>query len=339
MEKGKKRPRANSNERSQIVKRSKKERDWSNLIPSEIWTVFFELSDGATRFVLSFTTKFWYNMLKKDDEKNKFSAGSIVDVFSKCGFLNLLAWWDDLGFFLGSGVCVNAATDDDMAMMKWAIGKGCVLTRYVSETAASKGNVSMLKWLVENGCPTSGLVCAHLAVRGDVETLEWAVINGCECGIDAGGYASLSGRLEVLKWMKEKNLLVCDRYLVDNAVKGGHMKVLKWLSISQPHLFYSAKTTEIAATFGRLKALKWLIERGCRWDEWVLAMAARYGHFELFKWALENGCNYHLPTVLGNLSEEYCRDHEFWMVMGTSLSKEELQKGRDQIKKFIILEE
>jgi hypothetical protein len=331
MERPKKRRRVVSYDGAQIAKGN--ENFWNDLIPFDVWNLIFVMSDGATQFVLSFTTHVWHDLWNGWNEIGKTSSlHSIVKTFSRDGFLNLLIWWVDLGFFIGTNVCIDAAANDDMVMMEWAIGKGCELTKWVSAAAAVRGNVEMLKWLVGKACPAPEPVCAYLASRGDLTTLEWAVQNGCECTFLTGKYAAEKGQLGILQWLNVKGLLKIDNYLADNAARGGHLEVLKWLKTIQPSII-SVLTSTAAASFGRLEILKWLIEDGCRWDAWALAMAARCGHFDVFKWAVENGCDLKVDVVLTNVREKYTWPN--YKIHPGMISDDQVREGRRKIEEYL----
>jgi hypothetical protein len=53
---------------------------------------------------------------------------------------------------------------------------------------------------------------------------------------------------------------------------------------------WDARTSALAAKFGRLAVLKWAREHGCDWDERTCANAAVGGHLEVLVWAREHGC-------------------------------------------------
>ena len=58
------------------------------------------------------------------------------------------------------------------------------------------------------------------------------------------------------------------------AAAGGHMEVLRWLSLQVATL--SRQTCTGAAAGGHLVVLQWAWEQGCHWDERTCAAAARY---------------------------------------------------------------
>lgn len=53
---------------------------------------------------------------------------------------------------------------------------------------------------------------------------------------------------------------------------------------------WNTRLTSLAAGFGSLSLLQWLLEHGCLWDQTTCSNAAAFGHLECLKYAHEHGC-------------------------------------------------
>ena len=105
-----------------------------------------------------------------------------------------------------------------------------------------------------------------------------------------------TGNLEVLKWSRKVSRntdIFYDKlykYNILEAVKNGHLGIIKW---AHKHgcCYWDSNVTSFAAEYGHLEILKWAYENGCEIDLWyICAFASRLGHLEILKWAHENDC-------------------------------------------------
>jgi hypothetical protein len=100
------------------------------------------------------------------------------------------------------------------------------------------------------------------------------------CAVAWEGYLPL---LQALVQQQSRTRLT--QSLMDNAITGGHMEVIKWLH-SQGCPMY-VNTYESAVIMGHVHVLEWL----CQYDQGTIIdfdystlTAAYRGHFELLKW-------------------------------------------------------
>ncbi len=104
---------------------------------------------------------------------------------------------------------------------------------------------------------------------------------------------------------------VCSRHVVgklftNEAVRGGHLKVLEWAR-SQGCPYNKREICSLAAKGGHLEMLKWARSQGCPWNEETSANAARGGHWEVLKWARNQGCPWDAKTCAYAASEGHLK--------------------------------
>jgi hypothetical protein len=79
-----------------------------------------------------------------------------------------------------------------------------------------------------------------------------------------------------------------DKYLFNDAVWCGNIRLMKWLLESGCP--WNDWTFRYAAEHGNLENMKWLKTNGCPWNDWTFRYAAEHGNLENMKWLKTNGC-------------------------------------------------
>ena len=82
------------------------------------------------------------------------------------GHLEVLEWLQEMGAPM-TDVCIAAATNDQLEVLKWAREHaGCEWDASCFEAAVRNGSWSMLVWMREAGCPWNERTCArsHAAI-------------------------------------------------------------------------------------------------------------------------------------------------------------------------------
>jgi hypothetical protein len=75
---------------------------------------------------------------------------------------------------------------------------------------------------------------------------------------------------------------------INDTAMNGHLGCLRYLR--EKGCKWDKNTCLVAATNGRIEYLKYLHENGCEWNEWTCTHAAYNGHLECLRYAHENGC-------------------------------------------------
>ena len=154
-------------------------------IPKELQELIIILSPGASKFVMHFVSKhFW--QITQDNEKNRQIGISFITSFINNG---------------------------------WITNK----INKVSELAANDGSLSILKWARENEFKWDKDTCKSAAHNGHLDVLKWLRMNGCSWDAWTCHYAAYNGHLEILKWAKENNC-PWDAWTCASAARGGAKK-------------------------------------------------------------------------------------------------------------------
>ena len=54
-----------------------------------------------------------------------------------------------------------------------------------------------------------------------------------------------------------------------------------------------------AVEYGKLENMKWLKDKKCPWNEYVVMKAIEHGNNENIDWLLKNKCPYELYSIMG----------------------------------------
>ncbi len=95
----------------------------------------------------------------------------------------------------------------------------------------------------------------------------------------------------VLRWLREQDPNApINPDVVIVAARFGNLDVLGYL-IDDARVHYVPDTVmNTAASWGQLRVLKWLRARGVAWSPHLCTAAANHGHLHVLKWACDNGC-------------------------------------------------
>jgi hypothetical protein len=104
-----------------------------------------------------------------------------------------------------------------------------------------------------------------------------------------------------------------------DAAINGNLKALKWLK--EQGCPWNENTFGVAVKNGNIDTLVWLKENGCPWNSWTFVSAAEHGDLKVLEWLKENGCPWDRYTfviaalcrnleILNWLKEQGCPGHE-----------------------------
>jgi hypothetical protein len=113
-------------------------------------------------------------------------------------------WRDRIasGRFNPADLCIYAARNGYLEVLKWARANGCPWNEDTCAQAAWGGHLEVLQWARANGCPWNEDTCAYAARGGHLEVLQWARANGCTWDWRTCACAADEGHLDVLKWTR-----------------------------------------------------------------------------------------------------------------------------------------
>lgn len=97
----------------------------------------------------------------------------------------------------------------------------------------------------------------------------------------------------------------CYSNSIEQSIKNGHLKCLQQ-SLFQYKNDNDIFFTSLAAEYGQIECLKFLINFGCSWNFLTTQKAAFYGQLNCLKFAMENGCEYNWLTVINSIHHIEC---------------------------------
>jgi len=208
----------------------------------------------------------------EDDE----DVGSICRTAATENHLDCLKWCIKNGHLRDkSGICVWAARNGNLKMIKLLMKNGCTYTPKICEEAGMHGHLHILEWAKANSYKLAH-VCNSAAWGGRLEIIQWGRRNGCEWDLEVCSYAATNGHLDVIKYAIA-NGCELDVDVCESAVMHNHLDVLKWLGATKG----SSLGANLFATTGSDK---------CNQTDGVCESAIKYGNLDVLVWAIENGC-------------------------------------------------
>ena len=111
---------------------------------------------------------------------------------------------------VGEEMCMYAAGDGDLRILKWLRQHGARWNEYTLMDAAACGHLDVMQYAIENGCPMNATVSYPTAEAGwmgydeddSLETLKFLHKHGCPFDAGTCSKAVLSGKLEKLVWLR-----------------------------------------------------------------------------------------------------------------------------------------
>lgn len=168
-------------------------------------------------------------------------------------------------------------------------------------------HLATLKWLKHAGLYWNCLGAIERAAKlGNVETLNWLHHHGGRerCGCDDAGYsknaltisvlavlaaAARGGSIPVLEYLEKHNCIFVN-WMYTDAIKKGHLEVVKWL-FAREIPYYGVVIT--AAIYGKLNIIEWAHQQSIQITPIALLHAAEHGHVNILQFAHEHGVEIH----------------------------------------------
>jgi hypothetical protein len=103
------------------------------------------------------------------------------------------------------------------------------------------------------------------------------------------------GAVDAVDWLgTEPGDRAGQRRLCVSAARGGKLEALQWLR--ERGCKWGASTCTAAAEGGHSAVLQWARANGCEWNAFTCSAAAGYGHLAVLQWARTNGCDWDAHT-------------------------------------------
>lgn len=202
---------------------------------------------------------------------------------------------------LGHNICMRAAAQGSLEVLKWARSKNYPMYTQVDDLTATNGHLHILEWAHQNGYPWNPRTCANAAANGHLHILKWTHQNGHSGDVEVCPRAAEHGHLHILEWVHQNNH-PWDGWTFYYAAKNGDLRILEWLRINGCP--WDARVCLSAATYGHLHVLKWARANSYPWSSYTCSYAAGSGHLHVLQWAVTNGCPW-IPKVCLTASDRY----------------------------------
>lgn len=200
--------------------------------------------------------------------------------------------------------CAHVALYGNLSTLQWVRDQGCEWDKRVTEMVAQRGrdNVETLNWLICQDCVWTERGVENAAMEGNLDVVKWWWRKKLEYWSPrASSYAAARGKLEILQWMATQAPLTRSPLtraplrgseLAAEAVKGGHLNVLRWM-IEKGNADLDSYMHDVAhkdaASFNHDSVLEWLHENGYAID-WtkIRSIATTNGCEDVLDWANAN---------------------------------------------------
>ena len=230
-------------------------------------------------------------------------GSNAAGVLAENGHLAALQWLfqihDPTEYQQNSAICVRAAQNGEIVLLRWARANGCAWGPDTCEYAAGAGHLEILQWARTQvpPCPWNKDTYLRALIGGHLETLQWAHANGCplddtDCTVSC---AAQYGHTHILQWALEQEF-PWGEDACSHAAMNGHLGTLQWLHAHGCP--WDERTCSSAAKKGHLAILRWARTREppCPWGENTCTHAAMNGHLETLQWARAAGCPWNTRT-------------------------------------------
>lgn len=239
--------------------------------------------------------------------------------FSQTGDKSILHWLSGKIGTLSSSAWVGAAEKGHYHLFKWFNKKGVPFDILSISSAVEKGLVNVLDIFFDQRMILHDVNYEAFIYNDEKVNLQINLDNHFLIDYNSlYGLAFRTDQLEVIKWIYKKlsgarhpalrGHSIC--HLMPIAAKNGQMSILRWAH-EQGELPCSGKSCSNGMCINRrmpdicnniiftknLSDLKWLIEIGCGWDDFISKVAIQFDYFEFFKWTMKNNPSYDSVTI------------------------------------------
>ena len=122
--------------------------------------------------------------------------------------------WDNYRYGSQAWFCARVAKMNKLEYLVWAREvKNCDWDRRTIERAASQGNLAMIKYCVENGCPMNVYACWNAALEGHLDILKYLHENDCPWDSSACYWAHYRNRIDCLNYLIDQKCPGFEQYV------------------------------------------------------------------------------------------------------------------------------
>jgi hypothetical protein len=139
-------------------------------------------------------------------------------------------------------------------------------------------------WTFDQGCPTHRRISWRLSFLGELEVLKTLCARGLPLGEEVADNAAAEGHLEMLQWVEQSIERDHRQKLVIYMLMRGHLHLLKWAYTKGWFERRTAEHSRIAAVWGQLEILQWMLENNFPMTEDFLRIVVDNKHLHILEW-------------------------------------------------------
>lgn len=95
-----------------------------------------------------------------------------------CGYLEIVKWATDDGYYFGARLSAHAAKCGQLYVLQMLRERGCYVDATTCANAARYGHLDVLKFARLHGCPWDQRTLLYAKRKGHQHVVEWALQNG-----------------------------------------------------------------------------------------------------------------------------------------------------------------
>ena len=209
----------------------------------------------------------------------------IYSTASSVGSLDILNWLYDRNIKPNQQSLLRSVDSGSVDVIKWFLDRKCGFHPRLYNLAAKHGHVEIINWLLDHNYYFYDNVMCDAVENGYLEIVKIFMKQEVPILTEHRDLAAQYGQLNVLKYIVnlvgKPNFRTCNR-----AAKGGHTKILEWISKHYPGMILLPECLILKQTLvsEKFEAFKWAIDQDCPVDVDICQRVIRTGNLELFKW-------------------------------------------------------
>jgi hypothetical protein len=143
-------------------------------------------------------------------ERSKIKVGKTFNISELTSISQMEYAWDNYHWGVGwkgtqESFCWEVARMNKLEYLVWLREvKNCDWDSMTINEAASQGNLAMVKYCVENGCPMHEYACWNAAEKGHLDVLKYLHENDCPWNSEACSYAHRYNQIDCLNYLIEQ---------------------------------------------------------------------------------------------------------------------------------------
>lgn len=151
-----------------------------------------------------------------------------------------------------------------LSKLRWLIEQqNLPLYDYVAEEAAKAGSMELMQWLRSKEVRIGSEVLHTAAVGNHLPLAQYLFSIGTPWHAYMADKVAEKGCLDMLKWLHSQECVMGFNSLAFPAARGGHVNILKWLTIEHGVDLSDNRAMAVAARAGHISVMVWLMEQGC----------------------------------------------------------------------------